>query len=277
MTFTLRLVNDGPAPVTAAVSTTFPADLGTARSAGLDGGPAPGGALTFTLPATLAEGLPPGTVVPHTAHIALAEQGIVFSRTAWVRAGAPDLGPRRWDAGLPAEPGAAVTCTLRLENGGPPTRSLRRRRSRAPLLTGVPRTLEVPGASWALVWPASCGRRGHPDPDVHAAGGDRVCGGLSGGRGWGPVGAGGLGRSSPLAGVSAGGDEVPVGGSQSAHGAPRAGDASRRGEAGRCPMPPTGQFPADTETTTLPDTPPPAECHPVPPPRPAGPAGPGCR
>ncbi len=99
MTFTLRLVSDGPAPVTAAVSTTFPADLGTApalawtgvlprRSADLHPAGDPGG------------GTSAGDGRPAHAHIALAEQGIVFSRTAWVRAGAPDLGPRRWNAGL---------------------------------------------------------------------------------------------------------------------------------------------------------------------------------
>ncbi len=120
VTYTLRLVNDGPAPVTAAVSTTFPADLGTAQPLTWTGVLAPGAAVTFTLPATLAEGLPSGTVVPHTARIALVEQGVVFSRTAWLRVGVPDLGPSALACGpSPAEPGAAVTCTLRLENAGP--------------------------------------------------------------------------------------------------------------------------------------------------------------
>ncbi|MCX8067426.1 MAG: DUF11 domain-containing protein, partial [Anaerolineae bacterium] len=120
VTYTLRLVNDGPGPVTAAVSTTFPADLGTAPPLAWIGVLAPAEARTFTLPATLAEGLPPGTVVPHTARIALVEQGLVFSRTAWIRVGAPDLGPSALGCGpSPAEPGTAITCTLRLENAGP--------------------------------------------------------------------------------------------------------------------------------------------------------------
>ncbi len=120
VTYTLRLANDGPVPVTAAVSTTFPANLGTAQPLTWTGVLAPGAAVTFTLPATLAEGLPSGTVVPHTARIALVEQGVVFSRTAWLRVGAPDLGPSALACGpSPAEPGAVVTCTLRLENAGP--------------------------------------------------------------------------------------------------------------------------------------------------------------
>ncbi|RME36525.1 MAG: hypothetical protein D6793_05645, partial [Thermoflexia bacterium] len=148
----------GPAPVTAAVSTTFPADLGTAPALAWTGVLPPGGALTFTLPATLAEGLPPGTVVPHTARIALAEQGIVFSRTAWVRAGAPDLGPSALECGpSPAEPGAAVTCTLRLENGGPANALTATAEVTGTLLTGVPRTLEVPGASWTWSGPLPAG------------------------------------------------------------------------------------------------------------------------
>ncbi len=158
VTYTLHLVNDGPAPVTAAVSTTFPADLGTAPALAWTGVLPPGGALTFTLPATLAEGLPPGTVVPHTAHIALAEQGIVFSRTAWVRAGAPDLGPSALECGpSPAEPGATVTCTLRLENGGPANALTATAEVTGTLLTGVPRTLEVPGASWTWSGPLPAG------------------------------------------------------------------------------------------------------------------------
>ncbi|MGQ9709993.1 MAG: S8 family serine peptidase [Anaerolineae bacterium] len=118
VTYTLHLVNDGPVPVTAAVSTTFPADLGTAPALEWTGVLAPGGVLTFTLPVTLAAA--PGTVVPHTARIALPEQGIVFSRTAWVRVGAPDLGPSALGcAPFPAKPATAVTCTLHLENAGP--------------------------------------------------------------------------------------------------------------------------------------------------------------
>ncbi|MDW8068076.1 MAG: S8 family serine peptidase [Anaerolineae bacterium] len=120
LTHTLWLVNDGPVPVTAAVSTTFPADQGTAPPLAWSGVLAPGAGLTFTLPVMLAEGLPPGTVVPHTARIALLEQGVVFSRTVWVRVGMPDLGPSVLTCGpSPAEPGTPVTCTLRLENAGP--------------------------------------------------------------------------------------------------------------------------------------------------------------
>lgn len=120
VTYTLHLVNDGPAPVTAAVSTAFPADLGTAPALAWTGVLAPRGALTFTLPVTLADSLPSGTVVPHAARIALLEQGVVFSRTAWVRVGAPDLGPSTLGCTpSPAEPFTAVTCTLHLENAGP--------------------------------------------------------------------------------------------------------------------------------------------------------------
>ncbi|MBC7228759.1 MAG: hypothetical protein H5T61_16250, partial [Thermoflexales bacterium] len=145
VTYTLHLVNDGPAPATTAVSTTFPAELGTAPTLAWTGVLPPGGALTFTLPVTLAEGLLPGTVVPHTARIALVEQGIVFSRTAWVRAGAPDLGPSALGCTpSPAEPGAAVTCTLHLENAGP--------------ADALPATAEVTGT---LFWRAS-GSSGMP-------------------------------------------------------------------------------------------------------------------
>jgi subtilisin family serine protease len=145
VTYTLRLVNDGPAPAVAAVSTAFPADLGTAHPLIWTGVLPLGGALTFTLPATLAEGLLPGTVVPHTARIALPEQGIVFSRTAWVRVDTPDLGSSVLRCGpSPAEPGTAVTCALHLENAGPADAL-----SATAEVTGTLLATEVPGMSWS--------------------------------------------------------------------------------------------------------------------------------
>jgi subtilisin family serine protease len=139
VTYTLHLVNDGPAPATAAVSTTFPAELGTAPTLAWTGVLPPGGALTLTLPVTLAEGLLPGTVVPHTARVALVGQGIVFSRTAWMRVDAPDLGLSALRcAPSPTDPGVAVTCTLHLENAG--------------LADALPATAEVTGT---LFWRAS--------------------------------------------------------------------------------------------------------------------------
>ncbi len=156
VTYTLRLVNDGLLAVTAAVSTTFPADLGTASPLTWTGSLAPGAALTFTLPATLADGLPLGTVVPHTARIALVDQGVVFSRTAWVRVGAPDLGPSALACGpSPAEPGAAVTCTLRLENAGPADALTATAEVTGTLFWKVPGTSEVPDAwLWSGSLPA---------------------------------------------------------------------------------------------------------------------------
>ncbi|MCS7221167.1 MAG: S8 family serine peptidase [Anaerolineae bacterium] len=118
--YTLRLLNDGPIPIIAAVSNAFPSDLGTAPTLVWTGTLSPGEPLTFILPVTLTTGLSPGTAVPHTVRIALIEQGIVFSRTAVIRVNAPDLGastlrcePR---STKPREP---VTCILRLTNTGP--------------------------------------------------------------------------------------------------------------------------------------------------------------
>jgi uncharacterized repeat protein (TIGR01451 family) len=146
VTYTLHLVNDGPAAVTAAVSNTFPADLQSAPALVWRGVLAPGASLTFTYPATLTAGLPPGTVVPHTVRIALEEQGIVFSRTAVVRVDAPDLGPSALECGpSPAEPGTAVACTLRLENGGPADAPSATAEVTGTLFADVPGTLEVPG------------------------------------------------------------------------------------------------------------------------------------
>jgi len=141
VTYTLHLVNDGPVAVAAAVSNTFPADLQTAPALVWRGVLPPGASLTFTYPATLTAGLPPGTVVPHTVRIALEEQSIVFSRTAVVRVGAPDLGPSALECGpSPAEPGTAVTCALRLENRGP---------ADAPSATAeVTGTLGISGTLW---------------------------------------------------------------------------------------------------------------------------------
>ncbi len=157
VTYTLRLVNDGPASVTAAVSTTFPAELGTSPALYWTGVLAPGGALTFTLPVTLAEGLSAGTVVPHTARIALPEQGMVFSRTAWVRVGAPDLGPSALEcAPSPAEPGAAVTCTLHLENAGPTDALSATAEVTGTLFREVPGTSEGPG-TWMWSGPLPAG------------------------------------------------------------------------------------------------------------------------
>ncbi len=156
VTYTLHLVNDGPGSVTAAVSTAFPADLGVAETLTWTGVLAPGAALTFTLPATLAGGLPPGTVVPHTARIALLEQGVVFSRTAWIRVGAPDLGPSAL-ACRPSstEPGAVVTCTLRLENVGPADALTATAEVTGTLFWKASGTSEVPGTwTWSGPLPA---------------------------------------------------------------------------------------------------------------------------
>ena len=146
VTYTLHLVNDGPTAVTAAVSNTFPADLQAAPALVWRGVLAPGAALTFTYPATLTAGLPPGTVVPHTVRIALEEQGIVFSRTAVVRVDAPDLGPSALECGpSPAEPGTAVACSLHLENAGPADALSATAEVTGTLFADVPGTLEVPG------------------------------------------------------------------------------------------------------------------------------------
>lgn len=141
VTYTLRLLNDSPMPITAAISNAFSSDLGIAPALIWEGTLAPGEPLTFTLPVTLATGLSPGTFVSHTVRIALVEQGIVFFRTAGVRADAPDLGSSalRCKPSL-AKLGMPVTCTLRLTNAGP---------ADAVMVTAeVTGTLGVPGVLW---------------------------------------------------------------------------------------------------------------------------------
>jgi uncharacterized repeat protein (TIGR01451 family) len=202
VTYTLHLVNDGPAAVTAAVSNTFPADLQSAPALVWRGVLAPGASLTFTYPATLTAGLPPGTVVPHTVRIALEEQGIVFSRTAVVRVGAPDLGPSALECGpSPAEPGTAVACTLRLENGGPADAPSATAEVTGTLFADVPGTLEVPGT--LIPAGGAVTRTQVVTPPV----GIGYAVAFSGGRGWRPVGTADVGGGAAVAGISAGGAE----------------------------------------------------------------------
>ena len=69
---------------------------------------------------TVAAGLSPGTTIANTARLELEEQNVRFHRTAVVRVGAPDLSPSTFRcAPSPALPGAVVSCTLALANGGP--------------------------------------------------------------------------------------------------------------------------------------------------------------
>lgn len=134
VTYTLRLVNDGPRAVPASFSATVPAELepvpGTltppaaydpsSRRIAWAGVLGPGENLTVTWGAVLTTALPPGAPVTQTVALSLEDQRITFFRRAVVRADAPDLGPSALGcAPSPAEPADAVTCTLRLENAGP--------------------------------------------------------------------------------------------------------------------------------------------------------------
>lgn len=142
LTYTLRLWNDGPAPVSASISNTLPEELElipsslTGPDPPLGGGPAqydpaarriawegplgPGVEVTFTYQVTVATGLPPGAVLVNTARIGLEDQAIHFHRSAVVRVEAPDLSPSAfWFEPSEARPGGVVTGVVVLANGGP--------------------------------------------------------------------------------------------------------------------------------------------------------------
>lgn len=138
VTFTLRLVNDGPWSAPVAFSTTIPAELELlpgsltgpatydpdARRVSWGGALAPGSGLTVTWAAVVTTTLPSGTRVTQTVRLALTDQQIAFDRWAVVRVDAPDLGPSALQFTPPAiRPGGLFTGLLVVENRGTGTAS----------------------------------------------------------------------------------------------------------------------------------------------------------
>jgi uncharacterized repeat protein (TIGR01451 family) len=133
VTYTAVLHNDGPDAIAASLSNTLPSSV--TLVGGSITGPASydaptrliswtdwlaaGESVTITYRATVTTGLPVLTVITNSVTLGLQDQYIYFDRTAVVRIDAPDLSPSTLRCGPPnPRPGATVTCTLAIANGG---------------------------------------------------------------------------------------------------------------------------------------------------------------
>ncbi|MFZ5916941.1 MAG: S8 family serine peptidase [Chloroflexota bacterium] len=133
VTYSLTVHNDGPDGITQVavtnslpLSLTFvPGSLTPAEASFFDnsirwhGDMAPGASVTIRYRAALAPSLPPAETILNPAQIHLADHYLAFTRTARLRANAPDLGDSRYTVDRDtARPGETLTYTLVLYNDG---------------------------------------------------------------------------------------------------------------------------------------------------------------
>ncbi len=134
VTLTLRLVNDGPLPVGAAVSNTLPISLALAEGS-LEGGWAytptlrllewegtleAGEALTLSYTAAVTTGVAPGVTVDSSVSVALKGQGVRFRRRLPLSVGGPALALEAFEAAPGGVlSGQEVGLGLRVTNQGP--------------------------------------------------------------------------------------------------------------------------------------------------------------
>jgi len=138
LTYTARLRNDGPQPVSVSFSNTLPISLtlvpgsltgvasylSSTRRVYWDGRLVPGEEVTFTYRVTVSAEVQAGSSLVNIASLGLEEQGIHFRRPAIVRVGGADLSPSTLRCTPAAvRPGGCITCVLSIVNSGPDTAS----------------------------------------------------------------------------------------------------------------------------------------------------------
>ncbi len=133
LTYTLRVPNDGPEPVTVTLSNTLPTSVRLSadsitgpgsyetatRRLSWRGKLAPGEVVSFSYRVSVTAGAAPDAIA-NAAALILEDHRIAFQRVATVRVDAPDLAPSQMVCTpINVRPGAETTCTLALHNEGP--------------------------------------------------------------------------------------------------------------------------------------------------------------